>query len=1441
MINASNMVKVGKNKKYMKWFIISVILFLLSSSTLVLKNNDMASGNTFSSNSSWALGATPVYGSIPEEIRGFQFTAYLPSKPSGLSGSSPYYMNVLTVIFPTLNRRIFQIDVRATNIGYELVYSIGELESVKEGHLIKYITPNRYYWLGVWRDNSVNKWRYGVVSGSSPTTTETLIAEGYLSDLDSRFSDADKEDRIYSYQTSGGEHIIQTFAALESYDWNEADWAKIGAITFYNLRYYTGLGSYSWPVMIDVPAAIFSQNQKFFGDADGNKYLGILGGYEWAPSWLNISGYFQGESSINKFRVGHKNIVATGAYYPGVEPQTENNILWANVPSLISKSIYNNTIKPGDTFTLGYKINNPNSFSLNLGLGASIRRHGTSTSIDDPSNDKYPVKATPGLGWHSREFSNTEGLSSGYYDVAWGLWSWKPGVGSSKMLNWSGWIDNYLIIDGDPPTNPTSFSSNPSAGSWSNDSTVWLEWYGASDALSGIYGYGLWWSNSPGPPAEEVDTTYNYCISDPLTDGTWYLNIKTVDKVGNWADDYFSCGPFYIDTTSPSPPVISSSTHPDEDQWYSDDDPTFTWTTPTDISGIYGYSYILDNSPITIPDTTVDTYGNSKSYYDIPTGIWYFHVRVRDNAGNWGATNHYKVKIDTQHPYQWGNYYPDDLFDWVNDPTPTCWIEVKDENSGLDVSTAQYSYSTNGGSSWSAWYSASCTGIDGTTTYQKITAYNVPFDQESQNQNKIRYRIRDMVGNGGVSYTHNVQIDWTPPPAVSNLHSTSHTIREWSNNRYVDVEWTQSSDGLSGMRNYRIKWDQNPDTSETDDYLPYQYHTTSPALTNGYWYFHIRPVDEALNYGSVSHLGPFLIDITPPETGHTLSGDIGQDEWYRSSVNVQLSATDSLSGVAYTEYNLDNSGWQTYTSSFLVSGEGIHTLSYRSVDNANNYENIQTIEIKIDITPPEEVSALHSTSHSTNTWSNDNTVDISWTPANDATSGIWGYSIEWSNSATTLPDTVRDIGNIVETISNPLSDGNNWYFHIRSVDMAENWDDVAAHLGPFWIDTTPPSAPIIGSPTHPNEDQWYSNNNPSFAWSIPDDLSGVAGYSYEIDQTSTTTPDEVIDTTDNSVSYSGLSTGVWYFHVRARDNAGNWGSADHYTINIDITPPDDWNNFVPLDWVNDQTPNCTIQVKDDHSGLRISTAYYSYSTDGGITWSDWEIASCTGIDGTTLFEEITASNVPFNQDSDYDNKIQFKIEDMTGNEGISPVYTVKIDTIPPGSASNLYSLSHEIEVWNNDNTIDVTWTSAEDHPSSGLAGYSIEWNHLSDYLPDKTMDIGPFTSITSPPLDEGNDWYFHIRSVDNAGNWDDEAVHLGPFWVDATPPVTTHSIVGTEGNNEWYVSDVDISLSATDGGCGVQFTRYSLDESQFQMKECTHFHISQKIILIMKKPFIQFK
>jgi hypothetical protein len=100
------------------------------------------------------------------------------------------------------------------------------------------------------------------------------------------------------------------------------------------------------------------------------------------------------------------------------------------------------------------------------------------------------------------------------------------------------------------------------------------------------------------------------------------------------------------------------------------------------------------------------------------------------------------------------------------------------------------------------------------------------------------------------------------------------------------------------------------------------------------------------------------------------------------------------------------------------------------------------------------------------------------------------------------------------------------------------------------------SPPTIISPTHPDQGKWYTNNSPAFSWSSADDYSGPDTYSWGIDHSASTNPPQIGMTNATSTTdIKGLSDGIWYFHVRARDRAGNWSESAHYMVKIDSISP----------------------------------------------------------------------------------------------------------------------------------------------------------------------------------------------------------------------------------------------------------------------------------------------
>jgi hypothetical protein len=94
-------------------------------------------------------------------------------------------------------------------------------------------------------------------------------------------------------------------------------------------------------------------------------------------------------------------------------------------------------------------------------------------------------------------------------------------------------------------------------------------------------------------------------------------------------------------------------------------------------------------------------------------------------------------------------------------------------------------------------------------------------------------------------------------------------------------------------------------------------------------------------------------DLTPPTTTASVTGTAGQPGYYRSAVDIRLVGTDDLSGVAKTEYSLDNgTTWTPYTAPVHLSADGSYQMLYRSADWAGNQEVAKPLSFVIDTVPP---------------------------------------------------------------------------------------------------------------------------------------------------------------------------------------------------------------------------------------------------------------------------------------------------------------------------------------------------------------------------------------------------------------------------------------------------------------------------------------------------------
>jgi parallel beta-helix repeat protein len=236
-------------------------------------------------------------------------------------------------------------------------------------------------------------------------------------------------------------------------------------------------------------------------------------------------------------------------------------------------------------------------------------------------------------------------------------------------------------------------------------------------------------------------------------------------------------------------------------------------------------------------------------------------------------------------------------------------------------------------------------------------------------------------------------------------------------------------------------------------------------------------------------------------------------------------------------------------------------------------------------------------------------------------------------------------------------------------------------------------------------------------------------------------------------------------------------------INCTITGNEATNNFGGGIWINNSSPIIINCITANNTALNAGGGIYDNSPSANIitnndAWNNspddysGNITTDQNISQDPRFVDPGAGDYHLQTDSpciDAGTNEGAPTEDIEGyprpmdgdgdSTAIVDMGAYELDITPPTDPSVVSSTSHTISTWSSDNTVDITWTDAADN-GSGLDGYSILWNTDNATIPDTTKDVEEGSeNTTSPALIDSNSHYFHIRSVDNAGNWQ-STVHL---------------------------------------------------------------------------------
>ncbi len=403
---------------------------------------------------------------------------------------------------------------------------------------------------------------------------------------------------------------------------------------------------------------------------------------------------------------------------------------------------------------------------------------------------------------------------------------------------------------------------------------------------------------------------------------------------------------------------------------------------------------------------------------------------------------------------------------------------------------------------------------------------------------------------------------------------------------------------------------------------------------------------------------------------------------------------------------------------------------------------------------------------------NDNTPDFNW---NSVTYGDT-YEIQIDNASTfTLPLEQTEAGLGLAYTAAPLADGLH-YWRVRTVNYRGETGAWSAARS-FTVDTTPPAAPVLSIPV----DTAWVRGTPIFTWTVPATAKAyIFEYADSADFTSPVYTSSELTTA--KILPPTMALGTYYWHVKARDAAGNWSdfSAARSVNIIDPLPATPVLSLpATKSYTNNPTPNLVwnaaayavaYQVQVSKLSSFASTVY----DQSGITDTNADVI--TGGDGTHYWRVRGINN--------------------SGETGAwSVVRTFILDTAAPAIPRMLLPANNSVIVTP---LPKFTVTSV-----TGARYYNFQVAEINDFSAT-LIDISPSTpyyQVTSANVLPLTNLYWRVRSIDLAGNPSDwsEVYSFTPtiqktpvqnsFTTNTRPPFTWNAYPGATGYHLYLETD----------------------------------------------------
>jgi len=370
----------------------------------------------------------------------------------------------------------------------------------------------------------------------------------------------------------------------------------------------------------------------------------------------------------------------------------------------------------------------------------------------------------------------------------------------------------------------------------------------------------------------------------------------------------------------------------------------------------------------------------------------------------------------------------------------------------------------------------------------------------------VNVTVSDSLGNPLPVILSNgsIGVDAIPPVISYSLSGTAG-----NNNWYVsNVDVTLNAADEHGISEIKYRIDGNA----------WQNYTAPFTITaDGLHTVDFYAIDTFGNNNSTSF--NVSIDSTFPALSYSLSGTVGNNNWYVSNVDVTLNAADEH-GISEIKYRIDDGAWQDYTTQFTISTDGLHTVQFYAIDNAGN-NNSTSFSVNIDREAPTLSHAISGTAGNNNWYTGNVAVTLT---ATDASSDIDAIKYKINNGAW------QDYSPFT------LSSNGEYTIIYYAIDNAGN--EASEESFTVKIDSVSPSSSATLSGT--KEGGVYTTDV-TVSISRTDSTSGIAYTKYRVNGGAWTT---------YTASFTLSTDGTYTVDYYSADNAGNVEPSKTVTFEI---------------------------------------------------------------------------------------------------------------------------------------------------------------------------------------------------------------------------------------------------------------------------------------------------